>query len=146
MKDSYAIAIIKDELFKYGQAKRAIPEQRKQVEAIENEMEGVKAIVYDKDKVQSSGADETTRIIDLLARKNKLEIDLQRNERLVQDLEPHLNLLEDEEREIITKLWIEKTYQAASWLAGKYSYGRSKVYRISDDVLKRLTKIRWGLN
>lgn len=145
LSKQFSINLIKDDLSDYGFYLLHSKRQKERILEIEDEMYNVKAVSYSSVPTSGGTSRQEDRLIDLITRKAKLEEDLANGERLHKEFSDDLSFLSEKERDIVMTLWVYKERNGIKHLSEKYAYSPASIYRMSDQALSLLVRIRYGI-
>ena len=144
-RDNFAIECIKEDLSNYGFYLSNHKRQLRELERINYDMTSLKAVNYSPVPTSGGTSKQEDRLINLIARKTRLEQDLKTTKHEAENLEDILNSFSERDREVVTVLWIKKVQGGAKYLSNKFFLSTSRIYGISDKVLGDLARIKYGL-
>lgn len=142
---NYIVEIVKDELKRYGRAKREIGKLEQEISEINTELYDIKAMTLrlnpSHSNVPSSAEDRWTVLI---ARKERISEAYKDDLKLIFLMEKSLNQLKKRERKLMEELWTGERYTSMDDEAYRRNMSRASLYRESDRILKKIARIRWG--
>lgn len=140
-----SIGQIKDDLADYGFYLTHSKTQRENIKRIEMQMSSVKGPQYSFVPTSGGGSRQEDRLVELIMRKDKLEQDLLDGKHLAEEFESYFRQMDPMEVDIIKTLWVYHKRDGVRALSDKYSYSVSNIYRISDQSLSAMARIRYGV-
>ena len=126
-------------------AKRAalvnIPEK---IQILEMRFGAIRAAKTDGDPVSGGTNNREEMLLSNIADRDELQKDLEATRREVALMEGALNMLQRNERLVLTRFYINQERQAADRLADELGYERANIYKIKDKALVNLARILYG--
>ena len=124
----------------------AVKNLQDQIRWLKVHQEGIHTVRTDRVvvKFQPDRADE--RLVENLEQRRKLEIALENTRRWLQITDRALQMLSNEERIILQKLYIRKTAGALNELCQQLEMEKSSIYRKRDKALEKLVLALYGVD
>jgi len=123
------------------QALRSLPEQ---IKALEIEAQSIRPLDLDGSPVRGSGGGRDDRLLNNIVHREELERNLKQARIWVGLVDAALSLLNNEEREILTRFYIRRERGAADSLAGRLHCDVKTVYHRKDSILRKFTISLYG--
>ena len=115
-----------------------------ELETVKAEYAAIKATDYGKMPSGSGTNTQEEKMLTALAKKYELEASLEATQRKVADMDSLLDALTDNERRVIERMCIAKEFNGAERLSAELNYSIKQIYRIRDDAMTKLAKLRFG--
>lgn len=104
----------------------------------------IKATDYDKINVSGGDNHQEDKLITNIAKREELTRNYEITKREVTEMDKLLSELDDEEREIIDRMFVHRERKAAETLADRLGYEVRRIYQKKDDALRNLARRRFG--
>lgn len=140
----FSINQIKDDLENYGFYLQHHDEQRERIKMLDEKMCSPHSTTYSVAPVHGGGSSHEEHIIDLIAQKQRLEDDIAEGELLAIEFERYFQSMSETQKDIILTLWVYRERSGIHHLSEKYAYSASTIYRISDEALSQIARLRYG--
>jgi len=116
-----------------------------QIEELERSAVSLRPAAYDSTPVLGGGNRREDALIANIAERERLAEGLRITETRVRRLDRALAALNAQERHVLEYFYIDRRRNAVELLMFELGYEKSQVYRIKDDALLHLARIRYGL-
>ena len=136
----YVYAAITD----YNAAMTAVVTIPEQVEAERHRREGLRAQKTDGDRVTGGDTRSDDAILSSIAKEDYLTHQLDAARHTIESMKEAVEQLDEEEREIFTRLLIRRGRYATAELAEEWGVDERTVFRAKDRVLKKLARLLTG--
>lgn len=134
------------DLENYRENKEALVNLRERIQALKEKADGLKAIAADRVPVKGGSSKMEDHLIDNIAERERLKHTYLATKRLVGLVERGLTALSEEEKTVLSTLYIEPhTKGAVDTLCGIIGCEKATVYRIRDNALYHFTKSLYGI-
>lgn len=140
----FSINQIKEDLENYGFYLLHKEQQEERIQNINSKMESLHGISYDTNPCKGGGSHYEDHLVDLIAQKEKIEDDIADGDSLEREFKSYFKDLTETQKDIIYTLWVYRYRSGIHTLTEKYSYSVSTIYRMSDEVLSYLARLRYG--
>lgn len=140
----FSINQIKDDLENYGFYLLHHDEQRERIKMLDEKMCSPHSTTYSVAPVHGGGSSHEEHIIDLIAQKQRIEDDIAEGELLAIEFERYFQSMSETQKDIILTLWVYRERSGIHRLSEKYAYSVSTIYRISDEALSQIARLRYG--
>lgn len=140
----FSINQIKDDLENYGFYLKHSEEQKKRIQSLEEQMCSPHSTTYSAVPLHGGSSSHEERLIDLIAQKQKLEDDIAEGESLAREFDGYIKNMNETQKDIILTLWVFHERSGIHHLSKKYCYSASTIYRISDEALSQIARLRYG--
>ena len=116
-----------------------------EIAQIESTMTGIRSARTDSIAIKNSGGNaRENMMLSCIVRKEELQHNLEQAELWVGAVTSALDVLNDDERKILDRMYIHREKKAADRLAGELFVDIATVYRWKDDALRKLTIALYG--
>ncbi|MBR7070908.1 MAG: hypothetical protein IKI29_01920 [Clostridia bacterium] len=134
------------DLQNYRENKESLTNLRERIQALKEKADGLKAIAADRVPVKGGASKMEDRLIDNIAERERLKHTYLATKRLVGLVERGLTVLNEEEKTVLSTLYIEpRSKGAVETLCGIIGCEKATVYRIRDNALYHFTKSLYGM-
>lgn len=134
-----------DKLKQYEAKRQSIQIIPLEIAQIESTMTGIRSARTDSIAIRNSGGNaRENMMLSCIVRKEELQRNLEQAELWVEAVTSALDVLNDDERKILYRMYIHREKKAADRLAGELFVDIATVYRWKDDALRKFTIALYG--
>lgn len=134
-----------DKLKQYEAKRQSLQIIPLEIEQIESTMTGIRSARTDSIAIRNSGGNaRENMMLSCIVRKEELQRNLEQAELWVEAVTSALDVLNDDERKILDRMYIHREKKAADRLAGELFVDIATVYRWKDDALRKFTIALYG--
>lgn len=134
-----------EDLKKYNALKESVENIKERIEALETRFLGIKNSNTDKIPVSGRGSKWEDSMLDNIVERERLELLLKSNERLIMVIEKGLNQLTKTERLVLDRFFICRTRNHVEDLAEELRLEKSQIYRLKEEALQKFTRLMYGI-
>lgn len=134
-----------DKLKQYEAKRQSLQIIPLEIAQIESTMTGIRSARTDSIAIRNSGGNaRENMMLSCIVRKEELQRNLEQAELWVEAVTSALDVLNDDERKILDRMYIHREKKAADRLAGELFVDIATVYRWKDDALRKFTIALYG--
>lgn len=134
-----------DKLKQYEAKRQSLQIIPLEIAQIESTMTGIRSARTDSIAIRNSGGNaRENMMLSCIVRKEELKHNLEQAELWVGAVTSALDVLNDDERKILDRMYIHREKKAADRLAGELFVDIATVYRWKDDALRKFTIALYG--
>ena len=134
-----------DKLKQYEAKRQSLQIIPLEIEQIESTMTGIRSARTDSIAIRNSGGNaRENMMLSCIVRKEELQRNLEQAELWVEAVTSALDVLNDDERKILDRMYIHREKKASDRLAGELFVDIATVYRWKDDALRKFTIALYG--
>lgn len=133
-----------EKLRQYEAKKKAlesIPEERARLESV---MSGIRSATSDGSPVKGGGSGREDMMLNNIVQREELDRSLEQTQKWVKVVEAALKVLDNEERMLLERLYINPVRGNLDRLCGELGIEKSSVYRRRDKALQHFTIALYG--
>lgn len=134
-----------DDLESYYSREAALGSLRERVQALNESMDGIKAVSTDKVPVKGGASHMEDSLINNIVERERLKLNYSTVNRLVETTRRGLDTLTDEERRILDGFYMRRTSSYIDDLCEQTGLERAQVYRLKDKALYKYTVATYGV-
>lgn len=134
-----------DKLKQYEAKRQSLQIIPLEIAQIESTMTGIRSARTDSIAIRNSGGNaRENMMLSCIVRKEELQRNLEQAELWVEAVTSALDVLNDDERKILDRMYIHREKKASDRLAGELFVDIATVYRWKDDALRKFTIALYG--
>lgn len=135
-----------DKLKQYEAKRQSLQIIPLEIAQIESTMTGIRSARTDSIAIRNSGGNaRENMMLSCIVRKEELRRNIEQTELWVQAVTAALDMLNDDERKILDRMYIHREKKAADRLAEELFVDLKTVYRWKDDALRKFTIALYGV-
>lgn len=135
-----------DDLRKYEKMRRSLVSIREKQAALDLQSGVIRSSFRDSEPVSGSGSSGAEdRLISNIVERERLDGNYQAVEKLVAQIDAALAMLDDQERLVLERFYINRCPGYVDRLCQELGYERAQVYRKKDSALHHFTVAMYGL-
>lgn len=135
-----------DKLKQYEAKRQSLQIVPLEIAQIESTMTGIRSARTDSIAIRNSGGNARENImLSCIVRKEELQRNIEQTELWVKAVTAALDMLNDDERKILDRMYIHREKKAADRLADELFVDLKTVYRWKDDALRKFTIALYGV-
>ena len=134
-----------NDLRNYNNRKEALENIKERIRSKKEKIQSIRSASCDSTPVQGGGNRMEDNLINNIVERERLILTYKATCRLVDLTERGLAGLNDKERVVLDKFYIERVPDHVEWLMSEMHIERSRVYQIKDDALYNFTVEMYGI-
>ena len=134
-----------NDLRNYRQRKQSLENMAERRAALEDRFKSIRCVATDADPVQGGSSRMEDSLINNIVERDRLYWTMQATQRLVDLTEKGLAGLDDRQRTVLEKFYVDRCPNHVEWLSEHLNYEKSRVYQLKDDALYYFTVSMFGL-
>lgn len=135
-----------DKLKQYEAKRQSLQIIPLEIAQIESTMTGIRSARTDSIAIRNSGGNaRENMMLSCIVRKEELRRNIEQTELWVQAVTAALDMLNDDERKILDRMYIHREKKAADRLAEELFVDLKTIYRWKDDALRKFTIALYGV-
>ncbi len=136
-----------DDLRRYQYLTMCMDSIPRRIEALEYAIESIKGPAISTVPIHGSGISQyEEKLLDNIVEKERLEMQYKVNMMLVELTEKGLSALDDTERLVLERFYINRSKNHVESLMKELNYEKSQIYEIKDRALYKFTKAQYGID
>ena len=137
--------IAKDDLRRYKSLKMGIEHNIRHIHMLEDAAKRIKTGASDSTPVIGGTSRAEDKLINNIAMRDRLTLNNLAVERLVGMIDDALTVLNDVERLVLTRMYINQEKHAVERLCEELAYEKSRIYQIKDQALQKFTVAMYAI-
>jgi len=135
-----------DKLKQYEAKRQSLQIIPLEIAQIESTMTGIRSARTDSIAIRNSGGNaRENMMLSCIVRKEELQRNIEQTELWVKAVTAALDMLNDDERKILDRMYIHREKKAADRLAEELFVDLKTIYRWKDDALRKFTIALYGV-
>lgn len=135
-----------EDLRKYMAMKNSLQAMREKREALSLQAGAVRSSMRSAEPVSGSGASGAEdRMVDNIVERERLGYNYAAVKKLVERVEKALAMLNDRERLVLERFYINRMPDHIERLCGELGYEKTRVYELKEEALRRFTYAMYGV-
>lgn len=135
-----------DKLKQYEAKRQSLHIIPLEIAQIESTMTGIRSAGTDSIAIRNSGGNaRENMMLSCIVRKEELQRNIEQTELWVKAVTAALDMLNDDERKILDRMYIHREKKAADRLAEELFVDLKTIYRWKDDALRKFTIALYGV-
>lgn len=134
-----------EDLKKYEWQKEGLASLAERLEILRLRYESVRVSRTDGVPVRGGAGRVEDTLLDNIVERQRLELMLEANRRLVELIDRGLGALSENERMVLDAFFIHKRKNHVGWLCEELGYEQAQIYRLKDEALYRFTMAQYGV-
>lgn len=134
-----------DDLRNYRSMKRGVANNKDRIEALEDRMEMLRCGWSDATPVKGGTSGAEDKLINAIAEKERLELNIRAVEPLLAIVDKALQSLSEDERYILERFYVDRHKGYISRLCDEFGYEERQIYRLKDQALRKFTIAMYGI-
>ena len=134
-----------NDLRNYRQRKQSLENMAERRAALEDRFKSIRCVSTDAEPVQGGGSRMEDSLINNIVERDRLYWTMQATQRLVDLTEKGLAGLDNRQRMVLEKFYVDRPQGYIDWLCDYLCVEQAQVYREKDDALYRFTISMYGM-
>lgn len=135
-----------DDLRKYEKMRHSLVSIREKQAALDLQSGVIRSSFRDSEPVSGSGSSGAEdRLISNIVERERLDGNYHAVEKLVAQIDAALAMLDDQERLVLERFYINRCPGYIDRLCGELGYEQAQVYRIKNEAIRNFTRAMYGL-
>lgn len=135
-----------DKLKQYEAKRQSLQIIPLEIAQIESTMTGIRSARTDSIAIRNSGGNaRENMMLSCIVRKEELQRNIEQTELWVKAVTAALDMLNDDERKILDRMYVHREKKAADRLAEELFVDLKTIYRWKDDALRKFTIALYGV-
>ena len=135
-----------DDLRKYEKMRHSLVSIREKQAALDLQSGVIRSSFRDSEPVSGSGSSGAEdRLISNIVERERLDGNYQAVEKLVAQIDAALAMLDDQERLVLERFYINRCPGYIDRLCQELGYEQAQVYRIKNEAIRNFTRAMYGL-
>ena len=135
-----------DDLRKYEKMRHSLVSNREKQAALDLQSGVIRSSFRDSEPVSGSGSSGAEdRLISNIVERERLDGNYHAVEKLVAQIDAALAMLDDQERLVLERFYINRCPGYIDRLCGELGYEQAQVYRIKNEAIRNFTRAMYGL-
>ena len=133
------------DLRNYRQRKKSIDSMAERIRVLEDKYTSIRCSAMDTTPVMGGSSRVEDSMINNIAERQRLDLNMAATKRLIELTERGLSALDDRQRIVLEKFFIDRPIRHVEWLMERFCVEQSQIYRMKDEALYSFTISMFGL-
>lgn len=133
------------ELRNYRQRRQAIENMAERLQILGEKFTAIRCAAMDSTPVMGGASRIEDNMLSNIVERQRLELNIEATKRLVELTERGLDALDDRQRTVLEKFYVNRPPRHIEWLMEHFCVEQSQIYRMKDDALYSFTIGMFGL-
>ena len=133
------------ELRNYRQRRQAIESMAERLQILREAFTAIRCATMDSTPVMGGASRIEDNMLNNIVERERLELNIEATRRLVELTERGLDALDEKQRTVLEKFFVERPPRHVEWLMEHFCVEQSRVYQLKDEALYTFTIGMFGL-